>query len=467
MSVQLGCCSAGQIIFFLFQDIFKISLISESCNDGSYGPNCALRKGHININGYQYSPNIRGINVAVFDYRSGILEQKSGFDVFNSNNARNAMVLFLNNLPSGKLLFMSVKDSLPISFGSSLDSALQQRGVPISFASSNRPKQRCSMATIAFTGPNRKGWEESVVQPGCNGPSKIEKTIYAFRDFKGIDDCSEELGFRTGKIRDEQFSAESFSGSDSKAFYARLHMNIRGWCAATDSLNHHLQIDLGGTRMLTGIALQAHGTWYGRHYLTKFSLQHSLDGSNWLDYLDEAKNKMVFTGLRRAIVGETKVNWFLRTLARHVRVVSVERDPNYPDTFCMRMELFGCSASGLSFAETNQKDKDRYIMQQYSNKVSFFGIPPLDKNIQVRFSAAASNTTLGEEIDQYNIAGIVTKVVRNSSVVAGAGKVYRMQHPASGTTSAFRFTCSFDSGVYNEVEIEIKNRVMYFAYYRG
>lgn len=43
-----------------------------------------------------------------------------------------------------------------------------------------------------------------------------------------------------------------------------------------------IQVNLGQTRKVTGIVIQ--GCPQGDHWLTKFKLQHSMDGATWTDY---------------------------------------------------------------------------------------------------------------------------------------------------------------------------------------
>lgn len=43
-----------------------------------------------------------------------------------------------------------------------------------------------------------------------------------------------------------------------------------------------IQVNLGQTRKVTGIVIQ--GCPHNDHWLTKFKLQHSMDGTTWTDY---------------------------------------------------------------------------------------------------------------------------------------------------------------------------------------
>ncbi len=360
-----------------------MKVISESCDELPAGtPSCVPAKGHIIVNGYQYSFSTRGINVALFDYRSAILEHRSTFDIHGYVGQRDQLAAFLNNMPSGKILFMAAQDA--IGMNSNLATALQAHGVSATFTS--YAKSRCSMASVSYTGPRtRKAWQQSVNQPNCVGASTLTKKIYIFRDLKGIDDCSEEMGVRTGKLSDSRFTATSVwnNHADHLPSKSRLHMAGYGWCAEENApLSHYLQVDLGVKRLITGIAIQGQPS-SGKHALSKFDIEYSLDGKTWQYYVEDSNTKKTFIGVERILLGETKVNWFRRTLARFIRIMPVARDTAHDITHCIRFELFGCSPKGPIFTESLYDSSSKEITDTNDGQIAFYGIAPVSKKIEI------------------------------------------------------------------------------------
>ena len=167
--------------FSLFlADVLEFDIISESCDDVVSPPSCTVVKGYITVNGYQYSMNTRGINTVVFDHRSGVLETRKVFDVLASSTIQNELATYLNGLPPGKILLMAIKDAVAIN--SFLATALQKYGVSATMATPSLPKSRVSMATVAYTGSERKDWEKSVNKVGGQGASKLNAKIKIFRE---------------------------------------------------------------------------------------------------------------------------------------------------------------------------------------------------------------------------------------------------------------------------------------------
>ncbi len=448
-----------------FTEVLKINLLSESCKDlADASADCSTSKGYINVNGHQYSSSLRGFNIAVFDYRSGLLEHRSVHDVYSNPNQRDNLATFLNSLPADKIIFISVKRELMLNLGSNLPLALQKHGVSATFASTNLPSANCSMVTVAFTGENRKDWEESVSRSDCVGNSTLQKEIFVFRDFKGVDDCSGEMGMRTGRIKDSQISASSvwYNDKNHQSYQARLHKNIQGWCAARRApISHYIQVDLGVKQMMTGLAIQGHN-FRGTHAVTYFKLQHSLDGVTWEYYVDDSNAVKVFKGLPRVLVKETATIWFSRTFLRFIRIIPTARlTTYYSGTHCIRMELFGCPAKGPMFTQNIFSNRNVSIADERDGVASFHGISPLGKKAEVRISVAASNTTLEHPTDQLHLVEVGSKITRNGNVVKNAANTTRMKNADRGITRAVRVDCKFNASEYHSLNIAIKNKVGY------
>ena len=402
-----------------------MKIISESCDDA--GGTCSNARGHITVNGHQHSLNTRGINIVLFDYRSGIYEHRNTYDVLESTAARTDLANFLNGLSSGKILFMAVQGSVSFSTGAAL--ALQRFGVSASFATTSLPNSHCSMATISYTGKERKTWEKSVNKRDCVGASIIEKTIFIFRDLSGRDDCSQEMGVQSRKIPISGFTARSiYTGEKSRhmPYQARLHLRLHpGWCSQIYALvSDFLKIDLGTVKILTGLAIQGHGTYHGHHYITKFSLDYSIDGYKWLFYTDiGSQSKKVFDGIRRLEVIETRLNWFQRTMMRFIKIVPSARVSANMMT-CVRMELYGCTPQTPIFIEDDKGDLNMNIQEVYTKSLKVHYSVPKETKVVFEMSTAADDKTLSTIVDQVNFKKMNGSIVHdNGTVETNSGMV--------------------------------------------
>jgi len=98
-----------------------------------------------------------------------------------------------------------------------------------------------------------------------------------------------------GIIPDNQISAYSYVSSNFYPYYGRLRgTRGYGWCAATCCNNQTwLQVDLGRTIEICGVATQGHRT--GSYWVMEFKLSYSSDGNVWNTYLDaDSTEKVIF-----------------------------------------------------------------------------------------------------------------------------------------------------------------------------
>ena len=424
--ICLNKYAISKLKFCILIDILKVKIISESCDDA--GGTCSNARGHITVNGHQHSLSYRGVNIVLFDYRSGIYEHRNTYDVLVSTAARTDLANFLNGLSSGKILFMAVQDAVAFSTDAAL--ALQRFGVSASFATTSLPKSRCSMATISYTGQERKKWENSVNTANCIGASIIEKNIHVFRDLNGRDDCSQEMGVQSRKIPDSGFTAESiwqnFDSWRHMPYQARIHQMLHsGWCSGENvPVSDFIQVDLGTVKILTGLAIQGHGTYYGHHYITKFSLEYSIDGYKWLFYTDiGSQSKKVFDGIRRLEVIETRLNWFQRTMMRFIKIVPSARVSAHGTT-CLRMELYGCTPQTPIFIEDDKGDLNMNIQEVYTKSLKVHYAVPKETKVGFEISTAADDKTLSTIVDQVNFKKMNGSIVHdNGTVETNSGMV--------------------------------------------
>ncbi|XP_065068714.1 uncharacterized protein LOC135694014 [Rhopilema esculentum] len=392
-----GCTDEDRLRFFFHddKDTQKIKIISESCLDAT----CASSRGYVIVNGRQYSLNTRGINVVLFDYRSGLLEYRKTYDVYGVPSSRDLLATFLNNLPSGKLLLMAAKTA--VNMNSNLALALQKVGVSATFATTPVPRIYMSLAYVGYTGQVRKDWEKTVNKIGGSGASIIEVSIKTFHERDGIDDCSNELGVRTRKIPDFRFYAKTVWGNDiyHQPYLARLHYYGPGWCSYSNTpVSEYLQVDLGTMMILSGVAIQSHGSGNG-HAVTKFKIEYSENGIIWQFYKSEQDSVLEFTALRERNRLETSVNWFGNLKTRLIRVVPTDR-LSVSGVSCMRIELYGCAIS-RGFLSVDWSPSSSFSTND-NFKGSVFAFGTIKNNLTIGISTASSNKSLANKLDLFH-----------------------------------------------------------------
>eukprot|EP00795_Rhopilema_esculentum_P010306 gene10306-19004_t len=375
--------------------IQTVKVISESCLDAT----CGSSRGHVIVNGRQYSLNTRGINVVLFDYRSGLLEYRKTYDIYGVLSSRDLLATFLNNLPSGKLLLMAAR--IAVNINSNLALALQKVGVSATFATTPVPRVYMSLAYVGYTGQVRKDWEKTVNKIGGSGASIIEVSIKTFHERDGIDDCSNELGVRTRKIPDSRFYAKTVWGNDNyhKPYLARLHYYGPGWCSYYNTpVSEYLQVDLGTMMILSGVAIQGHGSYYD-HAVTKFKIEYSKNGIIWQFFKSEQDSVLEFTALRERNIYETRVNWFRNLKTRLIRVVPTARSTTLSIN-CMRIELYGCAIS-KGFLSVEWSPSSSFSTND-DFKGSVFAFGTIKNNLTVGISMASSNKSLANKLDLFH-----------------------------------------------------------------
>ena len=114
------------------------------------------------------------------------------------------------------------------------------------------------------------------------------------------------------RIHDSAISISSRSGASTSKAYARLNhppqpsnAELEGsgevsgegatvggaWCAATDDANRWIQVDLGVSRLVSGVVMQ--GKEDEDNWVTKYKVLHSHDGGKWVDVADNNKENNI------------------------------------------------------------------------------------------------------------------------------------------------------------------------------
>ena len=397
---------------------------------------CTDPKGQVVINGFRRNNDWSGILFFVFDYRSGIREDMRWYDLAQSREVNAQFVSRLRNVGSGKIIFFASRGKV----NQTLDSAttLRRYGVAAGFASINTNRPYASMATIAYTGNEQKSWEKSLYSKDGEG-LVIETSIHRFRDLDGEDDCTQELGIRTGKIPDSRFTASSVWRNEAAnmPFRARLHeKRYNGWCSAEGSpLSHYIQVDLGALKELSGLALQ--GGYNGSRYLKTYSIEYSSDGVKWQFYRKPGQDdRMIMPGLNGGGSGETRINWLeVNIVARYVRIVPSSRNS---DRSCVRFDLFGCAHKTI-FMDSSFNNLTFKPLQRINKSLSVYAVVPNRTAVIIGISSAASNESLAQNIDQFHISKLdgmrrtAARDVRTEDTGRNTSQPNRVKIASSGT----------------------------------
>ncbi|XP_031549039.1 uncharacterized protein LOC116286593 [Actinia tenebrosa] len=124
----------------------------------------------------------------------------------------------------------------------------------------------------------------------------------------------------------------------SDPWYGRLgNESKKSWCATTLDINQFLQIDYGpNLRRFTGIVTQ--GSHNYDHWVTSYTLSHSMDGNNWIQYKESGVEK-VFTG------NNDRTTNVYHLLNKSINATFLRFHPKtWNVEICMRVEAYGCDA---------------------------------------------------------------------------------------------------------------------------
>ncbi|XP_035688713.1 lactadherin-like [Branchiostoma floridae] len=152
--------------------------------------------------------------------------------------------------------------------------------------------------------------------------------------------CYAKLGLQDSSIPDEQISYSS-AGSPGLGRLAG-----KPWAPQPDSLpkEEYIQVDFMETTKITSIATQGSGG--SEMWVTKFAVQYSEDGENWLDYteqepLEEGEEASPEPKIFHANTNDNSMveNRLSSTIvARYVRVLPVD----WEQAPALRLEFIGC-----------------------------------------------------------------------------------------------------------------------------
>ncbi|KAL9980621.1 hypothetical protein ACROYT_G009230 [Oculina patagonica] len=135
-------------------------------------------------------------------------------------------------------------------------------------------------------------------------------------------------------IPDNQMRATSYFTNDFQPANGRLHGN--GWCAGSPSdSNDWLQVDLGKTFQVCGVATQGAKGGYG--VVTVYRLSFSSDGDTWDNYDKDLESGFVWVFHRLAISSEVYRHKLpVPVSTRYIRFHPIQQD----GWNCLRVEVF-------------------------------------------------------------------------------------------------------------------------------
>ena len=96
----------------------------------------------------------------------------------------------------------------------------------------------------------------------------------------------------SGSIPESKITASSVQSASTPANNSRLNFaSGSSWCAGTGDSNPYLQIDLQTLHIICAVSTQ--GNSQADQWVKNYTLQSSLDGSNWTNYTEIGQVKVM------------------------------------------------------------------------------------------------------------------------------------------------------------------------------
>ena len=130
----------------------------------------------------------------------------------------------------------------------------------------------------------------------CNVSYTTKKCVFSqvlHNLFLTAGDCNYlDLGMKSGSIPDSKITASSIQSASTPAKNGRLNFALgSSWCAGTSDSNPYLQIDLQTLHIICAVSTQ--GNSQAEDWVKNYTLQSSIDGSNWTDYTEIGQVKVM------------------------------------------------------------------------------------------------------------------------------------------------------------------------------
>ncbi|XP_001630952.2 lactadherin [Nematostella vectensis] len=153
--------------------------------------------------------------------------------------------------------------------------------------------------------------------------------------------CSDGLGVADNRIPDNQITGSSYQGADLVPWRGRL---LSTWYAGAWAVDmwqlragEWLQVDIGHVVPITGVATQGRYSNDWDQWVTRYTVQYSVDGGSWTSVLEAGVVKEFVGNFDKSTVVEN--SFPVPVMARYVKFVV--RDWN--NYIAMRVEVYGCA----------------------------------------------------------------------------------------------------------------------------
>lgn len=176
---------------------------------------------------------------------------------------------------------------------------------------------------------------ETMLADGSSGGEEKKELTHSMPFI--VPGCASALGMTSGNIKFYQVEASS-ALPELRPDKARLGQDA--WCAREENKQQWIQITLKYESTISAI------TTFGRKekesWVTKYYVEYSADGINWVDYTENGFAKIFDGNVKATSVADRdteKKHWLLNPfVASYVRF----RPQAWEIGLCMRLELYGC-----------------------------------------------------------------------------------------------------------------------------
>ncbi|XP_068728052.1 uncharacterized protein [Montipora capricornis] len=174
-------------------------------------------------------------------------------------------------------------------------------------------------------------------------------------------DCIDwDLGMENDLIPDERIAASS-AYSTTPATFGRLNDGRGSWCVLyVDKI--YLQIDLQSLHVICAVSTQGEGIF--RPWVTKYTLQSSIDNKRWTDYKENGLVK-IFDGnndqntAKKNVLSNVLITRWLRFVVK-----------DFKDYACMRTEVYGVKQKPENIVAGKSTTQSSIYSDDYSNGTS-------------------------------------------------------------------------------------------------
>ena len=143
----------------------------------------------------------------------------------------------------------------------------------------------------------------------------------------------------SGSIPDNNIAASSIQSASTPASNSRLNFaSGSSWCAGTSDSNPYLQIDLQTLHIICAVSTQ--GNSQADQWVKEYTLQSSIDGSNWTNYTEIGQVKVMCELNHYLVIHKRMIRTYFYSYSVHVIILV------FPYNTCMFTAT--CTKTNLS-----------------------------------------------------------------------------------------------------------------------